>query len=248
MTGAAADADELVGGRWRRWRRWILVLVGLLVLGLAVSAALLVSRDYVRRGGGYGVDGTDVGSTDTYVTKDELVVPFRPETSFEVHMNIINNGPLPVTITNLPPVGGYYWDATAVLTGPGTTRNELGGGFVSDEELIPFRPFTLQPGEIRWVEWRYRFIDCDLPRPEVGDNAGRMSWDRQEVEYRLFGIPRRGDLDLHHYVVPLGAEGTCPGRSDEMLQRRLAGLPRFVERCAPGIPESCPDEQDEPGE
>lgn len=145
-------------------------------------------------------------------------------------------------------MGGYYSDATAVLTGPGTTPDELRGGYVSDEELIPFRPFTLQPEEHRRVEWRYRFIDCDLPRPEVGDNTLFGGWSYQEVGYRVLGIPRRSDLVLHSPIVLLGAGGQCPGRSDERARRRDAGLPPGVERCAPGIPESCPDEQDKPGE
>lgn len=234
--------------RGHRRRRHVLIA---LVVGTSVIIAGLELNGRVLRYDQVGYNGSgsrmgaptstptpaDAYTLHTFGSGDEAVYRYRPDGDVEYGFDITNYGDQTVTVRALPPHRTQYADLTGVYIGNGSLNERHGG---SPEAVIPFRPFVLKPGEIRWVELHYRFASCPLPPGAAGVppgqplNLGWQGWRSETVSFTVHGISRSHTFKLPQFVV-LDGVVPCPEHEARQRQRFAEGRPDWVDEHAVGV-------------
>lgn len=222
-SGAGGQFDEGDGSRPRR-RRWPIWLALFLAI-VAVAAGLLFNRmvlDYrpiTWLGGSVRYEGDHLGSVPGPV-HDFRLVPLRRDGEFTMRLDVHNAGARAVKIIGLPaPEPLAYVRRVTVQIGKNRDSHGLG-----DPVLVPFQPFTLDPGSFRTVAWTFRFQDCEFGGTEISFSNGHVTagnslyrWTEQSVTYEVWGIRRDATFELPDAIGLVGSpmDALCPGPEGE---------------------------------
>ena len=218
----------------RRWR-WPLALVVLVVAVLPVkwfNDSVLAYDGLVAAGGGwngapYGPDDVKLRTVEQPFGETQAEFPFKPNGTVSWAFSLLNSGDRPVRVTGLPFGGSVNFDVQAVQIGDGG-ENERNGG--SPTGFVPFRPFTMKPGAIRYVRFVVRLMPC-----AADGSGGGNSWQQQEVEYEVAGVGRKTVIEFVDPIAITGIPAPCDERQRQTNARSAAGRARFVADDAVGI-------------
>ena len=153
----------------------------------------MADRDRIRPGGGAGRPvGHWVSGLDDYYR-----VPATPDGSFEYGISLLNNGPWPVTITD---PGGF----TAPFVSDDLLMGTFHHGGATFDDLVPFRPTTIDRYESLWVVYRGHF-DCRSYPP--GSSAAT---ETLPLTFRVFCLTRHEDIPLEGSSLLVVASDACP--------------------------------------
>lgn len=216
---ATAEATAAPPARERRPspRALRLRILGCLVAVAVVAATMYLWPDKRQAppgffGGAAHADGRQ-REIEPMHGRGEWVFQYIPRAPFSIGLSLSNPGPRPIRVLGFPQQGPHpYFKALGVKTGTGKHPGERHGGGASSE-MVPFSPFTLAPGESRYVVFHYRFAECVLPRVQNDKPAvfgGGVGWQKERVRYRVGGATREAEFELPHGVALEGAMGDCP--------------------------------------
>jgi len=170
--------------------------IALAVLG---SGVVLVANETLREGSIGGLSGPSF-EDQKGVKEHARVVTYESGEEMIILFSIRNEGPLGVTITDIPnPFGD-------LLTLFEVNEIRLGAGI----ETEPFAPFTLGRNEERTIQLRGILKGC-------GDFApgSSIAWNFYRVRYRILGFSRTIDVETRSPViieVPQGFQCSEPPR------------------------------------
>lgn len=225
-----------------RWSLWVPIAAGLSVVAGVTFAVVdrqqlqadLRAVDPGFHGGGFSPIPSvaleklaTFDTIDTHFSGDETVYKYAPGAMFGYGFHLSVQGERPVHITSLPPVNVWDAEATGVYLGAGDISERQGG---TPRRLEPFEPFILEPGDVRWVEYRYRFPTCPADTQSfVFTLIGPHS-----VSYALRGVSRTSTFETPHAIVMEGVNG-CPEWDATRAARRAAGRPDWLADDAVGV-------------
>lgn len=141
--------------------------------------------------------------TDDFEHRYETVFTYRSGATFRTGFSVANTGRHTVRITGVSPIGAWFLARERATVGVGDLYGP--GGGVPPNRTVPLRPFTLAPGDYRWIEVEYQFGPCP-PGPNQGTSS---SWGSQEVEYTVLGVHRRVEIGLFSRVVIANPPPSC---------------------------------------
>lgn len=223
---AGSDSDPPSTGFPRR-RRWRTAFAVVLILALVASGFLTRRVQNYRPLGFFGgltqkyagsspndpVNTTDVRTVSSRNFPDEFQVKYRPGGAITLRFHLTNSGSWPVKIHEVPR-GLVYTDLDVRVAPPG-------GIDAAIAPMSNFRPFTLDAGESRFLEFEYGFGSCQAlsnppvdPNPASFDAGTSSSWSTQRVEYSIFGLRRHMDVPLPIGIAIIWGERgvTCGSR------------------------------------
>ena len=112
---------------------------------------------------------------------------------------LYNRGKRTVRIEAVPPRGFYYWAFDGAAMSKDGRTAFAGGAFT------PFRPFTLRPGQTRYVRLDFHQATCD----PAGLQDGSSRINSLPVHYRVLGRTRTGDVPLDDVTIAVMTVGAC---------------------------------------
>jgi hypothetical protein len=190
----------------RRWFRLagVVVAVGLAGGGVWWHQAVTADPGLVFDGAP-NVFATPQGGDMTGITRVEnslgtdVDVDYRADARLYGYFGLYNDGARTVTIEAIPPEGFYYWafDGAAVSDNPHTA--------LVGRDYTPFRPFTLRPGQTRYVRLDFRQATCD----PAGLQDGSSRVDSLPVRYRVLGRTRTADVPFDQVTIAVKTTGIC---------------------------------------
>ena len=170
--------------RPRRPRRRVLgalVILGLAGGGLWWQQAVTADPGLVFDG------GTDVN------------VAYEPGGKMHGFFGLYNQGRRTVRIEAVPPEGVRDWAFDGAAVSEKWQTASAGGDYT------PFRPFTLRPGETRYVRLDFSRATCD----PAGLQDGSSRVDSLPVRYRVLGRTRTADVPFEGVILAVRTIGTC---------------------------------------
>ena len=184
-------------------------VVGLAVIGL--TAGGLWWQQAVTAGPGLVFDGganvfrSPQGGDLTGIERWEnsfgtdVDVAYEPGGKIHGFFGLYNRGRRTVRIEAVPPEGFYYWAFDGAAVSEKWQTASAGGDYT------PFRPFTLRPGETRYVRLDFHQATCDI----AGLRAGSSRVDSLRVRYRVLGRTRSTDVPFDGTTIAVRTSGVC---------------------------------------
>jgi hypothetical protein len=203
--GGGTAPPHVLGGMHRRRRR--LIWAGLLAAIIVVVAAFA----YVARYQPIDVDGWGVQSAAVTSRSDVsspsgedftyYSIAYQQGTSFTYEFEIVNRGPLGITITGVDSSPG--WRTLGLLHVVRIGVNVSPGS----ETFVPFEPFSLPADGSRRIQVQAVFAGCASYGLAISSVTSQQS-----IDYRVLGIPHRRDIDVHMVfnVRTPSTAGYCP--------------------------------------
>lgn len=189
MAPAADGPQRKPPYRTKRWRAERLVIAAAVVLAACVVAVAAWVANYQPISAGGAVSTTGFAA-ETGGQPPNYIARWTEGGGFVIGTQLVNDGRFAVTVRSIdlpsrdidPP-----WDNWRITmsTGDRDSTPTLGQS--------PLAPFTLEPGEHRWIWIRGDFEVC--PTPFVV--GGRIGFAAVDVAFETFGFGRQD-------VVPLG--------------------------------------------
>jgi hypothetical protein len=195
----------------RRRRRWPKVVIVLAVILVAAAGAFLLRYQPLAQGSSEGVGGTGTRLVPSpgSISSDQPVyrVAYRDGKTGKLGLSIRNDGPLGVTVTE---VGREGWAPGGLVRYDGTfLTRDVRGLDLQPQNLVPFRPFSLGPGEELPVVIRFRYSNCGGSSAGTAETIVAVS-----VGFRVLGLTHHASVPLRTGVeVPSPPDSACPGRS-----------------------------------
>lgn len=184
----------------------VAVIVGLGLAGGGVWWHQAVTADPgLVFDGGANVFRNDTGGDLTGITRVEnsfgTDVDVDYEAGGQIHgfFGLYNRGKRTVRIEAVPPQGFYYWAFDGVAMSKNWRTAFAGGAFT------PFRPFTLRPGQTRYVRLDFHQATCD----PSGLQDGSSRIDSLPVRYGILGRTRTADVPLDEVTIAVNTVGAC---------------------------------------
>lgn len=182
----------------------IVVLVVAIVLG---GRAWIRGQDYLELGGiTQYPDGAAVREYDLAESgepKSVAVVDYRDGAPMRFGFSVRNDGPFTVRVTEVavpePP------DETVFMFRPTGTRMAPAEDVPANEDAVPFRPFSLEPGHERYVEVVGVLGDCEYW--EARSAEAIMS---QSVRYEVWGQSLTESIPLGEIRIRMRSREACP--------------------------------------
>lgn len=195
--------------RSRRRRRWLRVLGVVVAVGVAGGGVWWQQAVTADPGlvfdGGANVFRNPQGGDLTGITRVEnsfgTDVNVDYEAGGEIHgfFGLYNRGKRSVRIEAVPPEGFYYWAFDGAAMSKNWRTAFAGGAFT------PLRPFTLRPGQTRYVRLDFHQATCD----PAGLQDGSSRVDSLPVRYRVLGRTRTADVPLDEVSIAVQTIGIC---------------------------------------
>ena len=155
-------------------------------------------RPHADSGHGDILKEVDFREVQTRLLGTEDQFRFRPGGHFVLGFSVRNSGRWGVTVTRIPTPSEGPVIGTGVRLG---SANNIEGS----PPTTDFRPFALGPGDERYVEVRYRMVECgvgptdDEWATQQGDNLA--GWTAQRIDYRVAGLSRHMDIELPEAII-----------------------------------------------
>jgi hypothetical protein len=206
-TAPPPPIDSVTDRRRRRWPRRLGIALAIIV-GLVTLAAgtWIANYDPLAQGSfGYGPPaGVRSKAYDlTWAISDAPVVYKLSAAlgmSFTYRFSITNDGPTAVTIDD---VGTPATHSEMVVTRrPVALMVDQWAG-PTRSGWIPFRPFTLRPGQEAAIEMRVQADTSCFLAPD-----STMSWNDEQIRYKVFGFTRHADFVPNIEIVLVGNRST----------------------------------------
>lgn len=188
-------AVRSTGGRKGQILLLVLLVAASFFAGLRVSsiryqpiaAGNQWQRVVVEHAEGNPLSRADVQEIEPWHSRSEVHMPYRSGGRIRYGFMIRNEGRWPITVTDVPlsPVLFAVGDGLRMHA-----KNDLVGG----QPMVDFRPFRLPSGSQRFIEVSYRLNDCAKP-PDIPGQGNNFGWSTNTVEYDVFGISRRAELE-----------------------------------------------------
>lgn len=199
MPRSIADAPR----RWPRRLAAVAILLAVTLIGLAV--VWVVNVEPLSRGTeGFAVNDPalrvhvrDVSAMG--VTGSVQTIEARPGMRFQYRFSVRNDGPIPVTITDVGTDGTAGISRRVVAAKPDLS---LGGS--PSRGYAPFEPFTLAPGAEAGVEMRVE-VPTDVC---IDRHGGSESWYTEPVVFEVGGIVRHAEVDTGTEIRMVGTRST----------------------------------------
>ncbi len=199
--------------RRRKWR-WVAIalMTSVVIAAIGVGAYLanyspLSAENFGPRWCA-GCDGKDLTPAASGKLVDTFLLTYQQGVEVGMGTSLFNNGPFPVRIT-----GVYLSDAPdtvsllmmdhADVAVPGAAGQTAPGS----SSLEPFTPFTLGPGEQRWIVLWARFDNCS----HYSVNSG-VIWSQTEVSFRVLGVFPRHQWVTLPAVYEVNAPASCAAK------------------------------------
>lgn len=223
--------------RRRRQVRPLTIVLAVLVIAGALYAAnneRVIASARMRVGptrhGPVALNGSTVTirKIETFRNPLEYALSYEPGAEFEFGFNLAVDGSKTVTVLSVEPAQPYGVDLTGRFLGRGNFNELMGASPTAG--VTAFRPFTLKPGEFRWVEFRYKSFDCG-PTPAVGV---RSRGNTTTIRFRVNGRHRTNYVYMRFSLAFVGFP-SCKAYASVRQERRRAGRPETVTDDAVGI-------------
>jgi len=197
--------------RRRRW--WLIAAALVVVVGLGTAGGIFATNYQPLTSSAFGGDPGAFRSLGRFMsphgesfTAYRVTYHDRQLTSYV--FDLINRGPLPVTVTG---IGGASGNEKTLMAMTGVfmaVRNDLCCN-PKPAQLVPFQAFNLPPNHQRLIQVRARFTGCERWTPGTSS-----TYSLQHVHFRALGIPRNAWVDVHAtYQVVAPAPPGCPERT-----------------------------------
>ena len=199
MPRSVADAPR----RWPRRVAAVATLLAVTLIGLAV--VWVVNVEPLSRGGvGFVVNDPalrvhvrDVSAMG--VTGSVQTIEARPGMQFRYRFSVRNDGPLPLTITDVGTDGMPGISRRVIAAKPDLY---LGGS--PSRGYAPFEPFTLAPEAEAGIE-----MLVEVPTDICIDGHGSAeSWYAEPITFEVVGIVRHVEVDTGTEIRMLGTHAT----------------------------------------
>jgi hypothetical protein len=195
-----------VGGTHRHRRR--LIWAGLIATIVAVAAAFAYAARYqpiyVDEWGVQSAAVTSRSDVSSPSGEDFTYynITYQHGTSFTYQFEIVNRGPLGITITGVD--SAPEWRTLGLLR---IVRIGMNLDPSAAETFVPFEPFSLPAHGSRRIQAQAVFAGCARYAPQTG-----TVYHRQSIDYRVLGIPHRRFIDVNMVfnVETPGTPGYCP--------------------------------------
>jgi hypothetical protein len=173
------------GGVW--WDRAVTAEPGLSLDG----------RPNVVGGAGFG-DRTGMRLVENSFGTD-VDVDYQAGGQLHAYFGLYNHGSRTIRIEAVPPQGFYYW----AFDGAAVSRNWRTA--VTGQDYIPFRPFSLRPGQTRYVRLDFHQATCD----PAGLQDGYSRIRPLPVTYRILGVTRTTTVPFDQVAIAIQTIGIC---------------------------------------
>ena len=194
---ASPSAPE--ASRPRRKTRKAMLLIVAIVLVVSVSAGYAWLANYQPLEYGNQFLAAGASRVDTVALGSEYRYAFKRADSFDLVVDIVNDGPVTVRIRDYERTMAYYYRLAEVSVGvgPGTSRGS------APSEFVDWRPFSLDQGEHAFLRLNYEFADCDT-------QGEASSWFTSfKLRTSVAWMPKDVEIDLPSPVVVLETGGDC---------------------------------------
>ncbi len=200
------------GGR-RRWPRRVgLVAAGAVLLALISGATWIARYQPIQAGSSGYAPPKGIGATSNPVTWEGadippgatvFTIPATRDMSFRYLFSITNAGPVSITIHGIGLPGSEQAGDLVVRFPVRVQENRYEPGPLGSA-WIPFRSFTLHPGQEATIEMQATLLGCIQKSTSV-------SWGDEEVTYSVFGITRHATFTPAVQIQLVGSDASCLG-------------------------------------
>ena len=199
MPRSIADAPR----RWPRRLAAVATLLAVTLIGLAVVWVVNVeplsrgSVGFVVNDPALRVHVRDVSAMG--VTGSVQTIEARPGMQFRYRFSVRNDGPLPLTITDVG-TGGMAGISRRVIS----AKPDLYLGGSLSRGYAPFEPFTLAPDAEAGIEMLVK-VPTDIC---IDGHGGAESWYAEPITFEVVGIVRHEEVDTGTEIRMVGTRAT----------------------------------------
>lgn len=172
-----------------------------------------------------------VREIDTLSNPTEYALTYSPGAEFGFGFNLAVDGSEAVTVLSVEPVQPYGVDLTGRFLGRGNFNERMGASPTAG--VTSFRPFTLKPGEFRWVDFRFKFFDCG-PTPEEQGGIAETGGHIMTIRFKVNDRHRTNEVPMPWSLAFTGMP-SCRAYDSVRQERLEAGRPSTVTDDAVGI-------------
>jgi hypothetical protein len=141
-----------------------------------------------------------------YEGRKQYQVAFDEDAEITWGVEVRNPLAVPVTIRAIQPA---FDDIVPLVTGEELWLTQDGAASIEPDDLRPFEPVELAPGERVFLVVRERFASCEAARAAWVPGGGVVR-STLRLEVAPLGVPRTIDLELPFDVLYSSPPGECP--------------------------------------
>jgi hypothetical protein len=181
-------------------------------VAIVLAAVLVAGGVFVTQAAPLAVGdrwGPPVGGRDTgvgYEGSPQFQVPYAEDGEILWGVELVNPLPVPVTIRGIRPL---LSDLQPLVVSEELRRTTPGTESLAPDDLSPFEPVELSPGERVFLVVREQFAACE-PAHESWLPGGGVGRTTLPLDLAVLGVSRSFDVPLPFGIFYSAPPGDCP--------------------------------------